>query len=158
MYPVYCIAPTGRTSYITEPISLEDKNCERYLLCWEICLQTCNTFISFNRFIFLNVYIPTREFSFCSISTMCINTIFHFVSWFFGFMDGCLWWIPFINIWWNLLRHNRRYIFDMIIYPNPKAHQRILLKPFGYVTNVTQLSYQKNVMDTDRKTNIIRGI
>ena len=36
--------------------------------------------------------------------------------------------------------------------------QKILLKSFGYVENVTLMSYQKNVMDPDKKINIILGI
>ena len=36
----------------------------------------------------------------------------------FFFMDVCLWWIPFIKIWWHLLNQNRRSIFDILFYPN----------------------------------------
>ena len=35
MYPVYCIAPTGQTNYITQSISLDNNDCE----CWEPCLK-----------------------------------------------------------------------------------------------------------------------
>ena len=40
MYPVYCIAPTDRTNYITQPIYLDDDDCECYLLRWEPSIQT----------------------------------------------------------------------------------------------------------------------
>ena len=40
MYPTYCIAPTGRTNYITPPIYLDDADCECYLWHWKICEQS----------------------------------------------------------------------------------------------------------------------
>ena len=39
MYPVYCITTTGITNYITQPTSLENNDCECYLLHWEPCLK-----------------------------------------------------------------------------------------------------------------------
>ena len=64
------------------------------------------------------------EFFFCFILTTCITTFLYFVSYIFCFMNGCLWWIHFINIWWHLLSHNRRSIFDIIIDPNPKERPK----------------------------------
>ena len=40
MYPTYCIAPTGRTNYITPPIYLDDADYECYLWHWKICEQS----------------------------------------------------------------------------------------------------------------------
>ena len=121
MYPVYCITTTGITNYITQPISLENNDCECYLLHWEPCLKMCNAFAYFNRFIFLNVYILIMGFFFCFVPTTCITTFLYFVSWFFCFMNGCLWWITFIKIWWHLLSHNRISIVDILIDTNTNS-------------------------------------
>ena len=40
MYPTYCIAPTGRTNYITQPIYLDNADFECYLWHWKICEQS----------------------------------------------------------------------------------------------------------------------
>ena len=40
MYPTYCIAPTGRTNYITPQIYLDDADSECYLWHWKICEQS----------------------------------------------------------------------------------------------------------------------
>ena len=40
MYPTYCIAPTGRTNYITPPIYLDDADCKCYLWHWKIYKQS----------------------------------------------------------------------------------------------------------------------
>ena len=86
--------------------------------------KTCNTFDSFNRLIFLNVYILIMGFFFYFIPTTCITTFLYLVSWIFCFMNGCLWCISFIKIWWHLLSHNRRSIFDILIDPYPNARPK----------------------------------
>ena len=40
MYPTYCIAPAGRTNYITPPIYLDDADCEFYLWYSKNCEQS----------------------------------------------------------------------------------------------------------------------
>ena len=86
--------------------------------------KMCNTFSSFNRFIFLNVYIPIIESFFCLIPTACITTFLYFARCNLFFVDGCLWWILYIKIWWHLLSHNERSIFDILIDPNPNAQPK----------------------------------
>ena len=86
---------------------------------WNLAYKTCNTFVSLNRLIFLNVYIPIMEFFFCFIPTTCITTFFYLASCIFCFMNGCIWWIPFIKIWWHLLSQNGRSIFDTLFDSNP---------------------------------------
>ena len=49
------------------------------------------------------------------------------------------------------------YLIYLLI-PIQIHHQKILLKSFGYMENITQLTYQKHVMYPDKKKNIIRGI
>ena len=51
MYPVYCIASTGRTDYINQPISLDDNDCGYYLLCWEPCTKNVQRIRFFRSFI-----------------------------------------------------------------------------------------------------------
>ena len=83
--------------------------------------KTCNTFASWNYFIFINIYIPIMEFLFCFIPIMCITAFFYFVSCIFCLMNRCQWWIYFIKIWWHFLSHDGRYIFDILIDLNLNA-------------------------------------
>ena len=121
VYPIYCIALTGRTNYINQPISLENNDCECYLLRWELCLQNVQRIRFFQLFHISQCLHTDHGIFFCFIPTTCITTFFYFVIYIFCFMNGCLWWIPFIKIWWHLLSYNGGSIFDILIDTNPNA-------------------------------------
>ena len=119
MYPIYCIAPTGRTNYIAQPISLDNKSCELYLLRWEPCLQNLQHICFFQPF-HISQYLHTNHGIFLLFySNNVHHDVFLLCELHFCFVNGCLWWIPFIKIWRNLLSYNGRSIFDISIDPNP---------------------------------------
>ena len=60
MYPTYCIAPTGRTNYITPPISLDDADCECYQWHWKYCEQI-EKIIRFFLSSIIYQYLPTGD-------------------------------------------------------------------------------------------------
>ena len=124
MYPVYCITPTGRTSYINQPISLDNDDCECYLLCWELCVQNVQHIC----------FLQTFRIPQCLHTDHVIFLLFHSNNFHrdvlvirethFCFINGCLWQIPLIKIWWHLLSHNGISIFDILIDPNPKERPK----------------------------------
>ena len=60
MYHIYCIAPTGRTNYINQPISLDYADCECYLWHWKYCEQSAQSIRVFLSNISYQ-YLPTRD-------------------------------------------------------------------------------------------------
>ena len=124
MYPVYCIAPTSQTNYITQPRSLDDNDYECYLLRCELFLQNVQRISFFRPFHISQCLHNNHRFFFCFISTTRITTFLYFVSCIFCFVNECLWWINFINIWWNLLSHNERFIIDILMDTNPNARPK----------------------------------
>ena len=70
----------------------------------------------------------------------------------FCLMNGCLWWTPFIKIWWHLFSHNGRSIFDIAIDPNIKARPKNTPQIFWvrgkrYSTDISEkchVSWQKD--------------
>ena len=158
MYPIYCINPTGRTNYISQPISLENNDCEGCLLCWENFLQNVQRICFFQPFHISQCLHTNHGIFLLFHSNNVHHGVFVLRELHFCFMNGCLWWIPFIKIWWNLLSHNGRYIFIYFLVPIRMHDRKILLKSFGYAENVTQLIHQKNFISPDKKTNILRCI
>ena len=50
--------------------------------------------------------------------------LLYFASSTFYFVNGCLWWIPYIKIWWYMLSRGGRSFCDIIRNPNPHEHAR----------------------------------
>ena len=123
-YPVYFITPTGRNNYINQSISLDDNDCEYYLLCWELSLQTVQRIQFFQPFHISQCLHTNHGIFFCFIPTTCITKCLYFVRCIFCSMNGCIRRIPFINIWWHLLSHKGISIFDILIDTNPKARPK----------------------------------
>ena len=48
--------------------------------------------------------------------------LLYFSSSTFYFVNGCLWWIPYIKIWWYLLSRGGRSFCEIIRDPNPHEH------------------------------------
>ena len=76
MYPIYCIALTGQTNYITQPIYLDNKIFECYLLRWELCLQNVQR-ICFFQLLHISKYLHTDHGIFLLFHT---NSVHHNVS------------------------------------------------------------------------------
>ena len=124
MYPVYCITPTGRTNHITQPISLDDNDCEWYLLRWEICLKNVQRICFFHPFHIYQCLHTDHGIFLLLHSNNVHHNVFVLRELHFCFMNGCLWWITFIKIWWHFLSHNGRSIFDILIDPYPNARPK----------------------------------
>ena len=142
MYPVYCIAPTGQTNYITQPISLDDDNCEFYLLRWELSIQNVQR-ISFFQTFNISQCLHTNHGSFLLFHSNNVhNDVFvlrelHFFSWMDAYGGyplskyGGICWVITEDILLLYLLKSIRMI-----------DQKMLLKSFGSAENVTQLTYE----------------
>ena len=81
-------------------------------------------FESFYWALFTNICLPVMELLFQYIPLMTITMLLYFASSTFYFVNECLWWIPYIKIWWYRLSWGRRSFCEIIRNPNPHEHAR----------------------------------
>ena len=124
MYPVYCIAPTGRTNYITQPISLDNKNCECYLLCWELCLQNVQRICFFQLFHISKCLHTDHGIFLLFHSNNMHHKVFVLREMHFLFHEWMHMADTFFKIWCHLLSHKGRSIFDILIDTNPNPRPK----------------------------------
>ena len=124
MYPTYCIAPTGQTNYITKPISLDDADCECYLWHWKYFEQSAQSIRVFlSRIIYQ--YLPTGDGIAIPIHSIDDHhNASIFLKIYYLSRYGCLWWIPYILIWWYMLSRGGRSFCEIIRDPNPHEYAR----------------------------------
>ena len=65
-------------------------------------------FESFYRALFTNICLPVMGLLFQYIPLMTITMLLYFASSTFYFVNGCLWWIRYIKIWWYMLSRGGR--------------------------------------------------
>ena len=64
------------------------------------------------------------ELIFHYIPVMTITMLLYFASSTFYFVNGCLWWIPYIKISWYMLSRGGRSFCEIIRDPNPHGRAR----------------------------------
>ena len=74
----------------------------------------------FHRVLFENIWLPFFEFTCQYIPLMLITILLYFASCTFCFINGCLWWIPYIKLWWMMLSKNGRSVRAIFRDGNPK--------------------------------------
>ena len=81
-------------------------------------------FESFYRALFTNICLLVMELLFQYIPLMTITMLLYFARSTFYFVNGCLWWIRYIKIWWYTLNRGGGSFCDIIRDPNPNEHAR----------------------------------
>ena len=76
-------------------------------------------FESFYRALFTNICFPVMELLFQYIPLMTVTMLLYFTSFTFYFVNGCLWWIPYLKIWLYVLNRGGRSFCEIILNPNP---------------------------------------
>ena len=158
MYPVYCIALTGQTNYITQPISLDDNNCEWYLLLWEPCLQNVQHICFFQLFHISQCLRTDNNNFFLFHSNNVHHDVFVPRELLFPPLNGCIRRIPFSRIWWHLLSHNGRSIFWYNYWSQYECTSKKNFSSLLGTHKRSSTDISENAMYSDKKTNIICGI
>ena len=81
-------------------------------------------FESFYQALFTNICFPVMELIFQYIPLLTFTMLLYFTSFTFYFVNGCLWWIPYIKIWLYLLNWGGRSFCEIIRDHNPHEHAR----------------------------------